>query len=235
MSELKRTLIACSMMEDEVNNALHTYSGSLNVIWMDRGHHKYPDTLREKLQEQIDQLQDQDELLLAYGLCGNGTTGLVSPNTRLIIPRFDDCINMLLCTGKRTSRGLTKADTLYITNGWANDDDEAVLMQYEKLIEQYDEEMALVVMETMFEHYNYVSALDTGCYDVTALMDYLEKVHDLLDLEITTTPGNNHLLKQLLSGEYDDNFIVLSPGEVLTADHFAFPVKRSSEQFTFQK
>ena len=95
MKNQKRTLISCAMLEDEVNHILEKTHLTLPVIWIDRGLHNRPENLNQLLQEHINQLQNQDEILLTFGLCGNGTAGLVSPNTMLRLPKFDDCINML--------------------------------------------------------------------------------------------------------------------------------------------
>lgn len=90
-------------------------------------------------------MADKKTVIIAYGLCGKGTEGIVSHKCRLVIPRFDDCTNMLLCTGKRKSRGLTQPDTMYLTPGWI-DDDEAIMTQYELMKEKYDEETAEEVL-----------------------------------------------------------------------------------------
>lgn len=219
MNTTKRTLIACSMMEDEINHALEQLNISFPIIWMNRGFHNTPEKLRQELQQQIDLLQNQDEILLAYGLCGNGTDGICSKNTRLIIPKFDDCINLMLCTGKRTSRGLTRADSIYMTRGWTLDE-ESILQQFEKLKETYDDEMCEIILETMYEHYTSITVIDTGCYDITPVQAYTDQVAKLLDLKPEVTTGSNRILQQLIKGEWEDNFIVLNPGESLSARHF---------------
>ena len=191
------------------------------VIWMDRGLHNTPEKLKIELQKQIDQLQDADEILLSFGLCGNGTDELVSKSTSLVIPKFDDCLNLMLCTAERTARGLTKADSLYLTRGWTLDS-ESILRQYDSLLEKYDEETRDIIFETMYEHYHTVNVIDTGCYDLRPVLEYAEKAAELLDLETETIPGSNRILKQLLTGEWDENFIVLQPGEMLSYEHFDF-------------
>ena len=138
MKNHKRTLISCAMLEDEVNHilekhTLHFQSYGLTVAFTtDR-------KLNQLLQEHINQLQNQDEILLTFGLCGNGTAGLVSPNTMLRLPKFDDCINMLACRQPRTERKQTQKDALYLTRGWTLDH-EGILQQYKMLSETYDEE-----------------------------------------------------------------------------------------------
>ncbi len=105
MKNQKRTLISCAMLEDEVNHILEKTHLTLPVIWIDRGLHNRPENLNQLLCRNIlTSCKNQDEILLTFGLCGNGTAGLVSPNTMLRLPKFDDCINMLACRQPRTER-----------------------------------------------------------------------------------------------------------------------------------
>ena len=71
----------------------------------------------------------------------------------------------------------------------------------------------------MYEHYNSISIIDTGCYDIAPVSSYAKQAAELLDLEVKTVPGTNRILKQLLDGEWEENFILLEPGEVLTFEH----------------
>ena len=91
------------MIEDEINAMLERGgAGPGNIVWMERGYHEDPDNLRRVLQEEIDKAAGRGftEILLAYGLCGNGTAGLVSDKAEIVIPRYDDCVNMMLCAGR---------------------------------------------------------------------------------------------------------------------------------------
>lgn len=220
MANSRRILIACSMMEDEINAAL-TKRQKLPVVWMDRGFHNEPEKLKKELQRQIDSLQDYDEILCAFGLCGNGTDGISSRHARIILPKFDDCVNLMLCTGTRIARGLTRPDSLYFTRGWTRDD-ESVLRQYEELGKKYDDETRDAVLEMMYEHYNTVTVIDTGCYDTAPVAEYARRAADLLGLNVEMTTGSNRILQQLLDECWDDNFIILEPGEVLSPEHFEF-------------
>lgn len=218
---MKRTILACSMLEDEINYVYNRINCDLPVVWLDRGLHNHPEKLREKLQETIDSLQDQDELLLCFGLCGNGTAGLKSEHARLVIPKFDDCLNMLLCDGNRSCRGLVEAGTMYLTAGWTKDE-EGILQQYDKLLEDYDEEMRDAVMEMMYAHYDSVTLIDTGCYPLSQVMDYAEKTCQLMDFELKQVKGHTLMIEKLLTGDYDSNFILTEPGETLFDDAFEF-------------
>lgn len=211
---MKRTLIACAMLEQEIKYICEKRDLRMEVLWLDRGYHNTPEKLKEKLQEMIDGLQEEEEILLAFGLCGNGTAGLVSPRATLVIPKFDDCINMLLCTGTRRSRGLTEAGNIYLTKGWTMDE-EAILTKYEAYIEEYGQEDAEAILEMMYENYKSITVIDTGLEDLKETLEYAKKTAELLDLSTKVTEGSVRILEQLLTGEWDENFILQKPGKPL--------------------
>ena len=215
-------LIACSMLEDEVKKIYEETGCNIPVIWVERGFHNTPERLKKELQRIIDEHQDCDEILLTFGLCGTGTEGIVSKNTVLVMPRFDDCINMLLCQGKRESRGLTKADSIYITRGWTMDS-EAILAQYDKYVEDYGEESAEEVMEMLYEHYKTITVIDTESYEKAPVIEYANQAARLLGLTSQVTAGSTNVLRDLLLGNWEEHFIVQKPGHSVTQSLFCFP------------
>lgn len=219
MEKKKRALISCAMLADEVKHILKQTNIDLPVIWIERGLHNTPKKLNQLLQKYINQLQDQDEILLTFGLCGNGTTGLVSPNTILRLPKFDDCINQLLCKKTRTERKQTETDAIYLTRGWTLDK-EAILQQYELLSEQYDPEMRDMIFQTMYAGYHTLSVIDTGCYDLKPVKQYADKACGYLGFDRKTVPGNITTLEHLICGAEDSNILTLAPGKLLTASLF---------------
>lgn len=213
---MKRTLIACAMMEQEIKKVCEQLHSQIPVIWLERGFHNTPEKLKEKLQNLIDELQDQDEILLTYGLCGKGTEGLVSAHAVLVLPKFDDCINMLLCHGKREVRGLAQAGTIYLTEGWIQDE-ESILNKHAEYAEAYGEEMAEYLMETMYANYKTVAVIDTKCGSLTKTLQYAEKTARTLNLDAKIVDGSTEMLKRLLTGQWDENFIVQQPGKPIAA------------------
>ena len=221
MKNQKRTLISCAMLEDEVNHILEKTHLTLPVIWIDRGLHNKPENLNQLLQKQINQLQNQDEILLTFGLCGNGTAGLVSPNTILRLPKFDDCINMLACRQPRTERKQTRKDALYLTRGWTLDH-EGILQQYKMLSETYDEETRDFILQTLYNGYHTLTVLDTGCYDLPPVEQYADTAATFLGFDRKTVPGNITTLEHLITGTQDSNILTLAPGEKIHQTHFEY-------------
>jgi hypothetical protein len=75
----------------------------VDVQLLERGLHNTPAVLRARLQEQIDSAASlsYDAVVLAYGLCGQATAGLVARGTPLVIPRAHDCITLFLGNRER--------------------------------------------------------------------------------------------------------------------------------------
>lgn len=219
---MKRVLVACSMMEDELRSVYEKIGCEVPIRWLERGYHNTPEKLRQVLQREIDELGEYDEILLAYGLCGNGTAGLVSEKATLVLPKFDDCINLMLCTGARKTRGLAEAGSIYLTQGWIQDE-EAILQKQEEYVEEYGEETAQEILEMMYEHYEKIAVIDTGCYDLKPVQDYAGRAGEMLSLEPVTVPGSTRILEKLLRGQWDEDFIVQRPGRPLTAAQWELP------------
>ena len=115
---MAEVLLSCEMLEDEMQLALQRTGAQLPIVWMDAGLHEYPDKLRAALREKIAELeQDYDTILLGFCLCGNAMDGVGASRARLIVPRFDDCIRMLM---SRTQGQLPDVDChcLYFTHSW---------------------------------------------------------------------------------------------------------------------
>ncbi len=216
-------LVACSMMEDEVLAALARSGAKPYVVWVDRGFHEKPDVLHAKLQECIDAAEaaGADAILLAFGLCGNGAVGLQTKRATLAIPRFDDCVNLMLCTGARTARGFAQAGVMYLTRGWAQD---ATLItgQRDLYVQKYGPKRAERLMKGMYGSYRAVSLIDTGCYHLDDVRAYAQECADQLGVPLRVDPGDIGVLEKLVSGTWDDDILVIPPGTAVRQKDFDF-------------
>ena len=80
--------------------------------------------------------------------------------------------------------------------------------------------MCDIIFETMYGHYHAITVIDTGCYDTAPVLDYAQQAANLLDLDVEISPGSNRILYQLLSGDWNEHFIILQPGEKISANYF---------------
>ena len=216
-----RILIACAMMEDEVRAAWDKHGRGMRIMWVDRGYHEKPDTLRARLQELIDEAERSGatQVILAIGLCGNGAVGLVTKHAELVMPRFDDCVNIMLQTGERTCRGLAQAGVMYLTRGWAHDAT-MICGQYELYSRKYGERRANRLMKAMWGAYKAVSLIDNGCYDLSDVQDYANICANSIGVDVRVDPGSNDIIEKLMAGPWDEDILVCKPGQPVMQEDF---------------
>ena len=225
LSKYKRkVLIACSMIEDELNEVFDRFDISdIDIRWQERGHHNDPDKLRDVVQAEIDTAEEEgaDLIMLAYGLCGNGAVGWHSGKATLVMPRFDDCVNMMLCTRKRDRRNYLDAGNMYLTGGWSRDEG-ALLDMFERYLSKYGKRKADKLMKIMLASYTSVTVIDTGCYNLEPVREYARECAERFGLKVRNVEGSNQVLQKLITGEWDEDLIVRQPGEAVTEQDFDF-------------
>lgn len=215
------------MIEDEINTVFDRFDiPEIEVRWQERGHHNDPDKLREVIQEEIFRAEEAgaDLIMLAYGLCGKGAVGWHTKKAALVMPRFDDCVNMMLCTGRRDRRNYLSAGHMYLTGGWSRDEG-ALLDMFESYLAKYGKRKADKLMKMMLDSYSSVTVIDTGCYEMEPVLEYADQCAERFGLERRVVPGGNEPMVKLLTGAWDDDIIILQ-GEAVRESDFEFPVDR---------
>ncbi len=220
----KKILIACSMIEDELNAAFDRFDvRDIEIWWQERGHHNDPDKLREVIRAEIARAEQAgaDIIMLAYGLCGNGAVGWTSEHAVIAMPRFDDCVNMMLCTGRRDRRNYLKAGHMYLTGGWSRDEG-ALLTMLDNYLAKYGERKGKKLMKLMLDSYTDVTVIDTGCYELEPVIEYADECIRQLGLTKSIVPGSNEVTRKLITGDWDEDIIVKTPGQAVCEEDFEF-------------
>ena len=204
-------LLACQMLEDEIQRAVQRTGAQMPIVWVDAGLHEDPDRLREELQRQIALLeQDYDTILLGFCLCGNALHGVRAARARLIAPRFDDCIRMLLCPAAGQAPAVD-CRCLYYTASWSRHGS-SILDQYDKTAEKYGEKKAKRVYAAMLKNYEGVRLVDTGGGLQEESQDYVRRTAQLLELNYGEVTGTCRVLEKLLQGAWDEEVCITAPG-----------------------
>lgn len=217
------------MIEDEINAAFDRFGiSNVDIRWQERGHHNDPDKLREVVQAEIDKAEEEgaDLIMLAYGLCGNGAVGWHTEKAMLVMPCFDDCCNMMLCTGKRNRRNYLQAGHMYLTGGWSRDEG-ALLDMFESYLAKYGKRKADKLMKMMLASYSSVTVIDTGCYEMEPVIAYADKCAECFGLGRRIVPGGNEPLKKMLTGDWNEDIIVKLPGDAVEENDFAFSTAKA--------
>jgi hypothetical protein len=159
-----------------------------------------------------------EEVLLALGFCGNALQGLAARHLRLIFPRVDDCISLLLNRGCVREQIPRNPRHYYLTRGWFSH--ESSLQQaFDDWNERYGPERAAKLRETMFKGYERVNLIDTQAYDVDECLDESRDIAEQLKLSHGIVPGSVQLLERLFKGERDSEIVVIPPTETIGFNH----------------
>jgi len=168
-------VIACEVVFREVCFCAARAKAIVDLVFLRRGLHSNPDTLRAQVQDEIDRtdeapgvgqvsnLPHSDEsqvqaVALAYGLCSNGVAGLRARGVPLVIPRAHDCITFLLGSKEEYARRFAeRPGTYYYSGGWIErgadrvprspEDGAGLDASFEELVAKYGQDNAEYLWE----------------------------------------------------------------------------------------
>ncbi len=215
-----KVIMACGSLKRHIDAAQKKEGTAYPVIEMDSRLHAEPKDMREALFAKMEQLpEDADTVLLAMGLCGGSVSERPLP-VRLVMPRVDDCITLLMHTDNMWHPNLKECGHLYLTD--TVDGVFSVENIRSNLVERYGEEKGLRIFGVWFDSYRSVDIIDTGVYDCRS-PDYTaaaQRSAELIDCPVCYVEGSNILLEKLVSGRWDGQFLVAEKGRVLREEDF---------------
>jgi hypothetical protein len=214
----RRLVIACATVIEEMSPFL---AGDVSSETLDFGLHLHPNELKKSLQERIDQTSQQaDVLLLGYGLCSMAVVGLRARTAHLVIPRVDDCIAIFLGSCKAYKEQAQKEPgTYYLTKGWIEVGD-TPFQEYQRLVEKFGEAKAKRMIQLMLKNYTRLGFINTGQYEIDRYRDYARQTAERFSLRFEEIEGSAALVRKMVFGPWDDEFLVVSPGETVQYTDF---------------
>jgi hypothetical protein len=208
-------IVACHTLRDELNLVIKETGVDYPVIYIESELHNTPELLHKRIQEEINCIDNVTVILLAFGYCGNSLLGIKSARARLVIPKADDCIPLLLGSCEARRNVLKEKGTYFLTQGWL-DNENNLLREYERCIERYGPERALKIMKIIRGHYKRLMLIDTGAYAVESILPQTQRFAEMLTMCHEVAKGSLRLLYKLLQGQWDEEFLVLEPGQEVT-------------------
>lgn len=208
---MKTVAIACQTIEDELKAIYNTLTDPFPIVWVESGLHNFPSQLKVRIQQEIDKIGGVENILLLFGYCGNSIEGLVAAQARLVVPRVEDCISLLL-GGDQIRQALSrKTPAFYLTDGWLRYE-KNIYWEYEKCLEKYGEDRSLRIFRAMFAHYSTLNFIDTGSYDLEPVMKRTVEFASKLNLKQGIVPGTLKLITKAFLEEWDEDFLIVPPG-----------------------
>ena len=217
-------ILACSSLTEFVEQAQKNMNTSFPVKEIDREYHAEPGEMKIKTAELIRDLPEEfDTILVAMGFCG-GVWDHVAFDRRIVIPRADDCISILMSVDDAFIPNRKEAGHLYIYETDPDAFSAISLMRSGYQGRDLDlEKLDPAFVFSMLTHgYTHMDIVDTGlnpCYEV----EYVEKAQkqaDEIHADLDFVPGGVYMLEKLVSGRWDEQFLVAEPGEMLIHGKF---------------
>jgi hypothetical protein len=220
-------ILACctlqSMIEPFFRNA------NLPMIYMEYGLHRTQRLMSLALQEQLERITTAATIIFGYGLCGNGLVGLKAYNHKLIIPRVDDCIALLLGSyDKYLEEFHTEPGTYYLNKGWLESGSHP-LKEYNELLEKYDKETADWIIDAQYRNYKRIVLIAPNRIELEAYRNKAREVFDFCKNRwgyyYEERIGSNEYVKKLVTQTYrltesTDDFLVIPPGGEVKQEMF---------------
>jgi hypothetical protein len=213
----KTCVLACETLRPELEFVMNASGAELPVWYIESGKHVFPDRLRESIQNGIEGIPPEyDTVLLLFGFFGNAMVGIRTGAFRVVLPKAADCIPLFL--GSQERRNRYGARRYFFTEGYLNAESNPAA-DYARLVSRYGEENARMVTREMLKHYENLSIVDTGTFDVASVRDAVTELSGITGVPVEVLPGDLRLISMLLRGDWPpEEFFVFGPGSVITLD-----------------
>lgn len=227
-------LIACEVLTRAVCRHVADSPHTIDIEFTPKGAHDDSNELRALLQSRIDAAEasprQYEAILLGYGLCGNSTLNLTARQTQLVIPRAHDCCTLFLGSRERFRQHFADApSTPFSALGYMERDGayarESTLSHttglcatLEEYISRYGEENGRYIFETLCGSIQAAQGDRIVFIDLpeTRHLNALERCRALAEAEgkeLVVVEGSSRLLRKLVYGEWDDEFLIVEPGQ----------------------
>ena len=236
--------IACEIIYREACRLAAMAPGRVDLEFLRKGLHDLETAdMAARIQATIDAVEEADgydAIILGYARCNDGLAGVVARSVPLVIPRAHDCITLFF-----GSRGAYREyfdahpGTYYMTTGWVERNDlrdgdyskpaygqQGVMGKlglaesYEQLVEKYGPDNADYIQQTLgdwMRNYTNMLYLEMGVCDERAFIERARAEADEHHWAFEQRKGDWSILEKLVFGQWDDDFVIVRPGQRIVA------------------
>ncbi len=220
---MNAVILTCSSLTPFVRAAQTHEQTNWRVLEVDRNLHDNPENMKHACAHCIHSLDESiDTVLVAMGFCG-GAWDHVTLDKRVVIPRFDDCVSILLNTDDAYHANLKAPGHLYL---YENDPAQFSALGLLRSGAETNDEYRGISQEDLFRYwfgnYHTMAIIDTGlndCYN-EAYVIAAQAQADVIDAALDYAPGSNRTLEKLVSGRWDEQFLVVEPKTLIVHGNF---------------
>ena len=209
----KTVILGCSSLKDYIDEAQRKVNTNYPVFYLNRLYHRDPNEMREHIINTLTTMdKDVDTILVAMGHCGGSWDGVKAP-CRLVIPKIDECVSLLLQNTDEVKSDLKEPGHLYVRE--KDPMKENFHSIFDKLTKNLDEETKKRYHEDWKKYYHEIDIIDTKINDCRR-PDYVQIVKedaDWLGAKLGFVEGGTYLLEKLFTGRWDEQFTILEREE----------------------
>ncbi len=211
-------IIAC---ETVIKEMLQILPADIEYESIMSGFHLNPDDLRTKLQNTINEVsREADRIILGFGLCSLAITGLKVDRGSLIIPRVDDCIALFLGSQNAYKRQLRQEPgTYFLSKGWIETGIN-IIEELKEAEKRLGKRCAENIKKVMIKHYVRLAYIDMGYEDQDYYREFSRMAAEKLNLKYQEIKGTTRLLRKMVKGPYDKDFLIIPPGHTIQITDF---------------
>lgn len=188
------------------------------IVYLDQDLHRDPEALREKVMAALACLEQNrhiNSVILLYGYCGGGLSGLVSNRLKLIIPLAHDCIPLIL----GACPDISCDHSFFLSPGWI-DHGLTPYTEYFEALEKYGQKDALWLGMEILKGYKEVVLVETIAGIRPHHLGYAEKMAELFRLSVRKVKADKTWLINLLSGDTCEQVFTINPGNAIGLDMY---------------
>lgn len=215
---MNRLIVACRTIAEELNLVVNEVGCKYPILWIESSLHINPESLRKRIQEELDHISNVDQVILAFGYCGNALVGLKAADYQMIFPRVDDCITLLLGSCERRKKVSNEMGTYFLTRGWL-EYEKNIWVEYQDTVKRYGKAKADKLYKIILGHYKRLGIIKTNVYNTVGFLEKTQQIAEDLNLKQEIIEGTLSYIKKLLTGPWDEEFVIINPNEAVTLDH----------------
>jgi hypothetical protein len=229
---MRLLLIGCSVLLRELSDAIVHSPHLIDAQFLPAGlHDTGSKTMRQRIQEAIEGAEGKkyDAIALGYALCGTGLVEVAARSVPLVLPRAHDCITLLMGSRDKYKEYFNANPGVYFRSvGWVERDDELVEQaagiglscNLQALIDKYGEDSGRFLYEEMMGYrrsYSQLTFIRTGLEVGESFRQRAQAEAAEKGWKFEEYSGSVLLFHRLLSGDWNDDFLIVPPGHQIVA------------------